>query len=83
MTEPVFRKPPPEGDGTPAPKPRRFWLRFTLGALVIVIVSAAATSTSILLFIDSIAQALSHNNGCRTRSSASSPRPTAANRRTS
>jgi LCP family protein required for cell wall assembly len=61
MVEPVFKKPPPEGDGTEAPKPRRFWLRFTLGALVIVIVSAAATSTSILLFIDSIAHALSHN----------------------
>ena len=62
MAESVFPKPPPEGDGTPAPKPRRFWLRFTLGALVIVIVSATATSTSILLFIDSVAKALSHNN---------------------
>ncbi len=62
MVEPVFQKPPPEGDGTAAPKPRRFWLRFTLGALVIVIVSAAATSSSILLFIDSVAKALSHHN---------------------
>ena len=62
MAEPVFPKPPPDGDGTQAPKPRRFWLRFTLGALVIVIVSATATSTSILLFIDSVAKALSHNN---------------------
>jgi LCP family protein required for cell wall assembly len=62
MVEPVFQKPPPGGDGTEAPKPKRFWLRFTLGALVIVVVSAAATSTSILLFIDSVAKALSHNN---------------------
>jgi LCP family protein required for cell wall assembly len=62
MVEPVFQKPPPTGDHQPPPKPKRFWLRFTLGALVIVIVSAAATSTSILLFIDSVAKALSHNN---------------------
>ena len=63
MNEPVFTKPPPDGRRhEPPPKPKRFWLRFTLGALVIVIVSAAATSTSILLFIDSVAKALSHNN---------------------
>ena len=62
MVEPVFQKPPPEGDGTEAPKPKRFWLRFTLGALIIVMVSAAATSSSILIFIDSVAKALSHNN---------------------
>ena len=62
MTEPVFKKPPPEGDHEPAPKPKRFWLRFSLGAALIVMVSAAATSSSILLFIDSVAEALSHNN---------------------
>ena len=62
MIEPAFRKPPPEGDREPAPKPRRFWLRFSLGAVLIVMVSAAATSSSILLFIDSVAEALSHNN---------------------
>ncbi len=62
MTEPVFKKPPPEGDHEPAPKPSRFWLRFSLGAVLIVMVSAAATSSSILLFIDSVAEALSHNN---------------------
>ena len=62
MTETAFPKPPPEGDHEPPPKPRRFWLRFIAGALVIVAVSAAATSASILLFIDSVAEALSHNN---------------------
>ena len=62
MTEPVFKKPPPDGDHEPPPKPRRFWLRFTLGAVLIVMVSAGATSSSILLFIDSVAEALSHNN---------------------
>jgi polyisoprenyl-teichoic acid--peptidoglycan teichoic acid transferase len=62
VTEPVFKKPPPDGDHEPPPKPRRFWLRFSLGAVLIVMVSAAATSSSILLFIDSVAEALSHNN---------------------
>jgi LCP family protein required for cell wall assembly len=62
MVETVFPKPPPEGDHEPAPKPRRFWLRFSLAAVMIVSVSAAATATSILLYIGSIAHALSHNN---------------------
>jgi LCP family protein required for cell wall assembly len=62
MIEPAFRKPPPCGDHEPPPKPKRYWWRFTLASLVIVGVTAAATSTSILLYIDSIAQALSHNN---------------------
>jgi LCP family protein required for cell wall assembly len=56
------KKPPPEGDGEAPPKPKRFWLRFTLASVLIIAVSAAATSTSILLYIDSIAHALSHNN---------------------
>jgi LCP family protein required for cell wall assembly len=56
------KKPPPEGDPGPAPKPKRFWLRFTLASLLIVAVSATATATSILLYLDSIAHALSHNN---------------------
>lgn len=57
-----FKKPPPEGDGTPPPKPKRYWWRFTLGSLVIVSVTAAATATSILLYVGSIANALSHND---------------------
>jgi LCP family protein required for cell wall assembly len=56
------KKPPPEGDAEQAPKPKRFWLRFTLASVLIVAVSAAATATAILLYIDSIAHALSHNN---------------------
>jgi LCP family protein required for cell wall assembly len=60
--QPPFKKPPPEGDGTPPPKPKRYWWRFTLGSLVIVSVTAAATATSILLYIGSIADALSHND---------------------
>ena len=36
MNEPVFKKPPPDGDHQPPPKPKRFWLKFTLGALIIV-----------------------------------------------
>ncbi len=56
------KKPPPSGDPEPPPKPKRFWLRFTLASVLIVAVSAAATATSILLYLDSIAHALSHNN---------------------
>ncbi len=56
------KKPPPSGDGEPAPKPKRFWWRFTLASILIVAVSAAATATSVLLYLDSIAHALSHNN---------------------
>jgi LCP family protein required for cell wall assembly len=67
MTEPLGpgwapKKPPPTGDPEPAPKPKRFWLRFTLASLLIVAVAAAATSISILRYFDSIAKALSHNN---------------------
>jgi polyisoprenyl-teichoic acid--peptidoglycan teichoic acid transferase len=56
------KKPPPSGDGEAPPKPKRYWLRFTLASLVIVVVSAMATATSVLLYLDSIAHALSHNN---------------------
>jgi LCP family protein required for cell wall assembly len=56
------KKPPPSGDGESAPKPKRFWWRFTLASILIVAVSAAATATSVLLYLDSIAHALSHNN---------------------
>jgi len=55
-------KPPPSGDHEPAPKPKRYWWRFTAGSLVIVMAVAAATAASILLYIGSIADALSHNN---------------------
>jgi LCP family protein required for cell wall assembly len=62
MIEPVFKKPPPEGDREPPPKRRRYWWRFTLASVVIVSAVAAATAASILLYIGSIATALSHNN---------------------
>ncbi len=62
MIEPVFKKPPPEGDHEPPPKRKRYWWRFTLASVVIVAVTAAATAASILLYIGSIADALSHNN---------------------
>ncbi|HEY2480055.1 MAG TPA: LCP family protein [Solirubrobacterales bacterium] len=55
------RKPPPEGDGTPAPKKKRYWWRFSLAGVIIVAVAAAATASSILLYIDSIAHALGGN----------------------
>jgi polyisoprenyl-teichoic acid--peptidoglycan teichoic acid transferase len=62
MIEPVFKKPPPTGDHEPPPKRKRYWWRFTLASLVIVSVTAAATAASVLLYIGSIAHALSHNN---------------------
>jgi LCP family protein required for cell wall assembly len=67
MSEPLGpgwapKKPPPGGDPEPAPKPKRYWWRFALASVLIVAVSAAATATGILLYIDSIAHALSHNN---------------------
>ena len=51
------RKPGPDGDGTPAPKKKRYWWRFSLASLIIVAVTAAATSSAILLYINSIAEA--------------------------
>jgi LCP family protein required for cell wall assembly len=62
MAEAGLSKPPPSGDHEPAPKPKRYWWRFTLGSLLIVTVIAAATTVSILRYFDSIATALSHNN---------------------
>jgi polyisoprenyl-teichoic acid--peptidoglycan teichoic acid transferase len=62
MSERAISKPPPSGDHEPPPKRKRYWWRFTLGSLVIVAVSAAATATSVLLYIGSIADALSHND---------------------
>jgi LCP family protein required for cell wall assembly len=58
---PAGRKPPPEGDGTEPPKKKRYWWRFSLASLIIVAVSAAATASAVLLYIDSIAEALGHN----------------------
>ncbi len=68
MTEPPRgpawpgKKPPPSGDPEPPPKPKRFWWRFALASVLIVAVSASATATGVLLYIDSIAQALGHND---------------------
>jgi polyisoprenyl-teichoic acid--peptidoglycan teichoic acid transferase len=56
------KKPPPNGDGESPPKPRRFWWRFVLASVLIVAVSAAATATSVLLYIDSIAEAIGPQN---------------------
>jgi LCP family protein required for cell wall assembly len=62
VAETGLSKPPPSGDHEPAPKPKRYWWRFTAGSLVIVTAVAAATAASILLYVGSIADALSHNN---------------------
>jgi polyisoprenyl-teichoic acid--peptidoglycan teichoic acid transferase len=61
MIEEPFKKPPPSGDHEPAPKPKRYWWRFTLASTIIVAATAAATAASILLYIGSIADALNHN----------------------
>jgi polyisoprenyl-teichoic acid--peptidoglycan teichoic acid transferase len=67
VIEPAFKKPPPEGDHEPPPKRKRYWWRFTLGSAVIVLATAAATATSILLYVGSIADALSHNDVLRNK----------------
>jgi LCP family protein required for cell wall assembly len=56
------KRPPAGGDPEPAPKPKRYWWRFLLASVIIVSVSAAATATGILVYIDSVAKALSHND---------------------
>lgn len=56
------KKPPPSGDGEPAPKPRRFWWRFILAAVLIVAVSASTTATAALRYIDSIAEEIGVEN---------------------
>jgi anionic cell wall polymer biosynthesis LytR-Cps2A-Psr (LCP) family protein len=56
------KKPPPDGDGEQAPKPKRFWWRFVLASVLIVAVSAAATATATLLDLDSIANAIQPKN---------------------
>lgn len=56
------KKPPPSGDGEPAPKPKRFWWRFVLAAVLIIAVSAATTATASLLYVDSIANAIRPQN---------------------
>ncbi|HEU5062595.1 MAG TPA: LCP family protein [Solirubrobacterales bacterium] len=66
MTEPIPgwapKKPPPSGDGEPAPKPKRFWWRFLLAAVLIIAVSSATTATAALLYIDSIAEEIGVEN---------------------
>jgi polyisoprenyl-teichoic acid--peptidoglycan teichoic acid transferase len=72
MSEPLGpgwapKKPPPSGDTEPPPKPKRYWWRFTLASFLIVAVAAGATATATLLYIDSVAEALSHNNAFGSR----------------
>ena len=56
------KKPPPSGDGEPAPKPKRYWWRFVLAAVLIVAVSASTTATAALRYIDSIAEEIGVEN---------------------
>jgi LCP family protein required for cell wall assembly len=67
MSEPLGpgwapKKPPPSGDGEPAPKPKRFWWRFVLAAVLIVMVSAATTASATLLYLDDIANRIKPEN---------------------
>ncbi|HEX3241605.1 MAG TPA: LCP family protein [Solirubrobacterales bacterium] len=62
MIEEPFKKPPPSGDFEAPPKPKRYWWRFLLAGLVIIAATGTATAVSALLYVDSIANALSHNN---------------------
>jgi LCP family protein required for cell wall assembly len=66
MTEPIPgwapKKPPPNGDPEPAPKPKRFWWRFLLASFLIVAVSAATTATAVLVYLDDVASAIEEND---------------------
>jgi LCP family protein required for cell wall assembly len=62
MIEQPFKKPPPSGDFQPPPKPKRYWWRFLLAAVVIIVATGTATAVSALLYVGSIAEALSHNH---------------------
>ena len=67
MSEPLgpgwaAKKPPLEGDGTEAPKPKRYWWRFLLGGVLIVIVSGTATAVASLVYLGSVAEDLRHND---------------------
>jgi LCP family protein required for cell wall assembly len=63
----VPKKPPPTGDPEPAPKPKRFWWRFTLASFLIVVVSATATASGVLIYIDSIAKAIGKNGHFKSK----------------
>jgi len=56
------KKPPPNGDSEPAPKPKRFWWRFLLASFLIVAVSAATTATAVLVYLDDVASAIEEND---------------------
>lgn len=62
MIEEPFKKPPPQGDFEPPPKPKRYWWRFLLASFTIVFAMAAAVSASGLIYIESIANELAHND---------------------
>jgi len=62
VIEEPFKKPPPQGDFEPPPKPKRYWWRFLLASFLIVFATAGAVSASGLIYIESIANELAHNN---------------------
>src|SRR5215204_478035 len=71
MTDPlgpgwVPKKPPPNGDSEPAPKPKRFWWRFVLASLLIIAVSATTTATAVLVYLDDVASAIEENDPGRS-----------------
>jgi polyisoprenyl-teichoic acid--peptidoglycan teichoic acid transferase len=61
------KKPPPEGNGDAAPKPKRFWWRFTLAAVLIVAVSAATTATAVLVYLDDVVADIRQNDKVRKK----------------
>ena len=56
------KKPPVSGDHEAPPKPKRYWWRFTLAGVLIICVSAGATAIAGLVYVESVAKALNHNN---------------------
>jgi polyisoprenyl-teichoic acid--peptidoglycan teichoic acid transferase len=56
----VPRKPSPQGDFEQPPRRKRLWLRFLIASLLIVVSMASATSASVLLYFDDIANKIGH-----------------------
>ena len=54
----AFEKPPADGDGEPAPRRKRIWLRFLVGSVLILASMAGATAASALYFLGHVADDL-------------------------
>ena len=83
MAEPVFQKPPPEGDGSRAAEAEALLVALLLGSFLIVARVAGGDRGQRPALLRQRRRRALPQRPLQTRSSASSPRSTAASRRTS